>query len=244
MYQYQIAEKYGVSPNTIGDIVRKFDVKVDHNTSSHKNINENFFDNIDNQDKAYILGLLYADGCNSENRHLISIALQEEDGYILEKMRDVMDSDVNIRFIDWKKKRPNCKNQYTFRIENKHLSKRLAEIGMVQRKSLVLEFPDLKDELIPHFLRGYFDGDGHIAKRKGDYNTSFISTYNFCKKAQEILEQHDINGVIRNYHTNGITMTFQISNKRNSKKFLDYIYKDANMFLIRKHDVYINKFYS
>lgn len=33
-------------------------------------INDNIFDNINNQDKAYVLGLLYADGCNYQTMDL------------------------------------------------------------------------------------------------------------------------------------------------------------------------------
>lgn len=48
-------------------------------------LNENYFDIIDTPNKAYILGFLYADGSNTESKCTISMSLQEEDGYILEK---------------------------------------------------------------------------------------------------------------------------------------------------------------
>lgn len=38
------------------------------------------------------------------------------------------------------------------------------------------------------------------------------------------------------------TRTLAITNKKNSKKFLDYLYKDAKMYLLRKFDAYIHRF--
>ena len=49
-------------------------------------LNEHYFDNIDCEDKAYFLGLLFADGCNHrDNKYKITISLQEEDKEILSK---------------------------------------------------------------------------------------------------------------------------------------------------------------
>ena len=45
----------------------------------------------------------------------------------------------------------------------------LINLGCIPNKSLTLTFPDfINDELLPHFIRGYFDGDGCIwnGKRK------------------------------------------------------------------------------
>ena len=48
-------------------------------------LNENYFDIIDTQEKAYIVGLLFSDGCISEINNAISISLKEEDKDILFK---------------------------------------------------------------------------------------------------------------------------------------------------------------
>ena len=52
-------------------------------------VNDEIFDNIDNQDKAYVLGLLYADGCNYENGR-VKIDLVEEDIDVLEKLNNLI----------------------------------------------------------------------------------------------------------------------------------------------------------
>ena len=43
--------------------------------------------------------------------------------------------------------------------------------GCIQNKSLVLQFPTISNSLIPHFIRGYFDGDGSVfILNKKNYN--------------------------------------------------------------------------
>ena len=43
--------------------------------------------------------------------------------------------------------------------------------GCVKQKSHILKPPkNISNELLPHFLRGFFDGDGSIIKTKSKYN--------------------------------------------------------------------------
>jgi uncharacterized protein (DUF433 family) len=68
-------EKHAIMPHKQGSLLRKC-----------KGLNEHYFDLIDTEEKAYFLGLLYADGCNHRGRKKkIDIALQERDKCLLEK---------------------------------------------------------------------------------------------------------------------------------------------------------------
>ena len=80
-----IANSYDVTHKTITKILDKYGVKRRNNCHRKYTLNENYFDIIDTPNKAYILGFLYADGSNTESKCTISMSLQEEDGYILEK---------------------------------------------------------------------------------------------------------------------------------------------------------------
>jgi intein/homing endonuclease len=49
------------------------------------------------------------------------------------------------------------------RLSGQNLHHSLVKHGCAEKKSLVLQFPtNISSELISHFIRGYFDGDGCI----------------------------------------------------------------------------------
>ena len=124
----------------------------------------------------------------------IRIALQEKDRDILEKIRIDIGSNKPLCLKSSENKRNNgewydYKDQYALDVCNKHWCERLSELGCVPNKSLVLKFPDyLSDEMLPHFIRGYFDGDGCIVNAKsGNHNINLTSTKDFCISVQNIV---------------------------------------------------------
>lgn len=237
-----IAKQFNIGKKRASDILKKHDVKIllSKDRPSKYYINEQYFDNIDTQDKAYILGFLYADGCNCVNN--ISICLQERDKDILDKINSAIGSNRPLRFIDYSNRDGNCQNQYNLTVTNKYMSNRLIELGMVQNKSLILEFPKWIDvSLYPHFIRGYFDGDGYVSKNYYNAKLSIVSTNSFCESIQTILREYvGINSSIYLCHKNELTTTrtLQISGRNQIQKFLDYIYNDANLYLQRKYNIY------
>ena len=122
-------------------------------------VNEDYFNKIDSEDKAYFLGLLYADGYNytaGKNKHF-SLSLVDTDVLILFKKA------INSKHSIYKIKLQNERytQQYRLQINSKKLCERLTQLGCIQNKGKVLTFPsndNLPQELIPHFIRGYFDG--------------------------------------------------------------------------------------
>lgn len=254
----KLGKKYNVSHKCILKILHKYNIEVNRKYSNRKyKINEIYFDNIDTPNKAYILGFLYADGnVNIKNhKNTLSISLQEEDGYILELMREEMNSEKPLEYIDYSNKNNfgyHYKNQYRLLVFNKHICESLITIGMVQNKSLVLEFPNIPKELYSHFIRGYFDGDGSFCPhylKNGKFQPliSFTSTDSFCRSIKNILVNTlNISGgnIYEASCHNGITKVLSLSGVIQTKTILDWLYKDANMFLKRKYNKYINSFYS
>lgn len=237
-----IASKFGVGDRRVSNILKEHNIQIlpSYERQRKYSLNEKYFDCIDTQDKAYILGFLYADGCNC-NGHII-VKLQERDRDILEKMNVALDSDRPLSFVDYSHRGGNCQNQYGLDITNKYMSNQLSSLGMVQNKSLVLEFPKwLHTDLYSHFIRGYFDGDGYVSKNYYNAKLSIVSTKVFCEKIQDILHKNiGINSSIYLCHNNELTTTrtLQISGRNQIRKFLDYIYNDANLYLQRKYDIY------
>ena len=185
----------------------------------------------------------------------IAMSLEEKDKNILEQIRNEIGSERPLEFLDYSNKHDfgyTYKNQYRLLLFSSHMCKTLESIGMVPNKSLIAEFPMLIDELNRHFIRGLFDGDGSVCRTQYKNRQSYqhtltiTSTLMICEKLVDIIEKAlDINCHIYDASNhNGITKVFNISGKNQIKKFMDWIYDDADLKLQRKYDRYIQYFYS
>ena len=198
--------------------------------------NEKFFDVIDTEEKAYWLGFLYADGCIANDTHYMSLVLSISDKEHLIEFNKHIKSTYPIKI--------EREKYVKLKISNKHIGNSLINKGCIPKKSLILEFPNLSQVpkfLIRHFIRGYFDGDGYVSKNYYNAKLSIVSTKAFCESVQTILhEDVGINASIYTCHKNELTTTrtLQISGRNQIRKFLDYIYNDANLYLQRKYDIY------
>jgi len=230
--------KNGIKLRSLSETFRKY--VVDHN----------YFDVIDTQNKAYILGLLYADGNVSKNKHVIQICLQEEDKHILEQIKNELNSNYPLYFSERSKKNSNWKNTYTLIINDEHMYQSLIDKGVVPQKTFKIKFPDFLDEkLIKHFIRGYFDGDGCfcVSKRKDRRNYyhaifSIVGVNDFCQRIKEIVETElNVHCTITCCHQkyNSPIRCLSINGRKNCEKILKWIYDDAEMFLIRKKNKYL-----
>lgn len=133
-------------------------------------VNEHFFDSW-NADMAYILGLWFADGymriqCGG---HYISFASIDKEH--LENIKNIMGITNKTGIVN-RNHNGNSHTCYYFSIGNKHIYKRILELGGSPNKSLKILLPDnLPDKYFFDFLRGYFDGDGHVMLGYKDYLT-------------------------------------------------------------------------
>ena len=240
----EIGKIYGFSNSHISRLFHEYSLTLrdQHQTSRKYTLNENFFDSIDTEEKAYFLGLLWADGTNIINRNCIQIGLQETDKYVLETMLSVMDANSPLKCT--KSTYSGGKDMYSVSLFSEHMSQRLNDIGMVQNKSLILQFPTcVKLDLMPHFIRGVFDGDGYIS-RGGDYTCEIMGTEDFCIELQKVLFEAGIESKIYNTTLRKETSTrrLYIGRKENVCKFLCYIYNNCTVYLKRKHDIALSKY--
>lgn len=242
-YSEEMQDKFN---ETFSDSINKNYLIVDNSNVYQKYIFDiNYFNAIDTQDKAYILGLIYADGNISQNMRTLSISLQEQDAYILNQIRDLLGIEKELRLITLHDKNQNWSNQYCLSISNKHFAESLIAHGVMPNKSLKIKFPtNLPMDLYRHFLRGYIDGDGSITKTPREKRIRFVSTEDFCMAAKLFIEvQLKINASIKNCKNNEISKEVMIAGGNQVKKFLDWIYEDAHLFLQRKYDRYLYLFY-
>lgn len=248
--QKQIAEIYSVGVGTIGKIIRSFGEPRRCNRTSGKrkyNLNEHYFDNIDTPNKAYIIGMLWADGSNNLKNHTVEISLQECDKSILIDIANELESDRPLQFYDYNSRNPNHSNQYRLSVNSKYMSNVLNNLGMVQNKSLHLEFPTwIHEDLYSHFIRGYMDGDGWISKNPKAPRIEIIGTETFCEGLSEyIYAQFGIKCAVRKRYINSNSPARQLDfgGRLQVKRFLDSVYRDADLYLERKFNIYKSIFY-
>lgn len=230
----EIAIKYGVSPDTISKLLDENNIPKRSSYRTTYSLNENYFDVIDTQEKAYILGFLAADGCVHKNT--ITLSLQENDKHILDEINTLLGSNRHLYYI----KRDVGKNQYRLAITNQHMAQQLKNKGIIENKSLKFEFPEcITDELLPHFLRGLLDGDGSIGKTR--YYISYTGTrmllFKIVDKLNKIMNLHFYSREEHCY--NGITYSIELYRQQDCIDFLNYIYKDATIYLKRKYETYL-----
>ena len=245
----QLSKYFPISQVAINKLLRRngYDAKSASELKRKYPIQEDFFDKIDTQEKAYILGLLYADGWNQTDRNVVGIGLKESDKEILDKITSLIQPTKPLGYYKknkLKKGFENSQNEYRLVIANKHISERLVELGCGKAKTHNLTFPteeQVPSCLIRHFVRGYFDGDGSVS---GDKQKQFclVGTIDFLLPLQQILieelgfsetkleQRHkDRDNNIRSLRYCGVNQCI---------KFRDWLYEDSTIYLKRKFDIF------
>jgi hypothetical protein len=249
----EIAEQYGVQHTMILRYLEKNGIDRRSAEEAHRiyPIHEDFFDVIDTQEKAYFLGFLYADGNNSKEANYVRVDLARKDRDILVKLANLIYLENPERHIKEQDREKEYKGKEViyhtsyFNINSKHICGKLEELGCPQRKGLILTFPQwLTDhELQRHFIRGYYDGDGGVyltdVKTRGA-TTKMISTLAFCRSINTIImTQTGIQfGEPYNDVEDKDVYTVHLAGNRQIAHFLDWLYKDATIYLDRKYDLY------
>jgi predicted DNA-binding protein YlxM (UPF0122 family)/transcriptional regulator with XRE-family HTH domain len=152
------------------------------------NVNEDFFSSWSSA-MAYVLGVIYTDGNLNPGRireswraksasTIPSITVAQKEPELLEKILHLMDCDAKLYFHK-EKVYGNTKAGalYHFRISNEKLYDDIVNLGLTPNKSLIMQFPNVPNEYVRHFIRGCWDGDGsvYIEKESRRIGASFVS---------------------------------------------------------------------
>jgi hypothetical protein len=235
----EIGKKYGIEKTRISDILKRAGEHIRTNSETkrvHK-FNYAYFDIIDCQEKAYFLGFLFADGYVRTDGYGVGINLAETDVSILERFRELIESEKPLRKIAINI--PNRQDQYMLSLNSKEFTTKMATLGIVKAKTHKIVFPTyLREDLVRHFIRGYFDGDGCITVNVGKRTAgaSLAGTDVFCCEVDRILRA-EMRVAASIFHPNkernkNIRILYWA--RRQSCLIADYLYKDATIFLERK----------
>lgn len=217
--------------------------KLGLNRTEQYKVDSTYFNKMDTSDKWYIFGLLCADGHNDLKRGRISIALQEEDRNILDKISICFGYNSELLFQKGRLDRRTgntAKNTYKFHFSNRALSDKLLEMGVDNQKTFSLKFNNnCPEEFLKDYFRGYFDGDGciWIYPKTGEASLSIIGTEDICNNFMNLVCRFCKVRKQKIYKRGG-AYVFQIGGNKQLRRIRDWIYSDANLYLMRK----FNKF--
>ena len=194
------------------------------------------FEIIDTEEKAYWLGFLYADGSVGSSEAKIELGLAEKDVKHIEKFRNFIGINNKISYREKTK-------SYRYSFRSQSCKEDLIKQGCIPKKSLILKFPTVDQvplKLIKHFIRGYFDGDGWFTNTDNCFQVGLIGTEDFIKGFLDNIKNINKDNKIFNVHREDGAKRYIFSAYQDVLNFLNWIYKDANIYLDRKYEHYID----
>ena len=202
---------------------------------------ETYFSNINTPDKAYWLGFIYADGFITKREQgspVFGITLAEQEP--LDKINKAMKSNKKIGVYKKTNSYSDKSIEYKLAFTSQQLVSDLEKWGCVENKTFKLKFPEfLSEDLVPHFVRGYFDGDGSIylhtqkannkeytmlgAQFSGihDFLNEMIKHFNFLNEDEKCLYQDT--------RKQTDCWRIQLNSNLRALKLYHYMYKDCPM---------------
>jgi len=258
--QNKVVEYYLSRPMSIGTVAEEFNLckpKIVEILESHKiqlytknqifnpNFNERYFQTIDSEVKAYLLGFIFTDGNVFIKEHgdskitQVSLTVKEEDRYILEILKKELNTNRNIT--------SDGRGALSLSVRSNVMGEDLAKYNIVPNKSLIIRFPNNTESIgkyLNHFLRGVFDGDGSIQFRTTGKRVKF--SIGLSAGNPEVLEQVrnilslklDVFPVKVYVYSNKHTCMITWQSFNDMLKICEYLYKDATIYLKRKREIY------
>ena len=242
-----ISNKYGINRKSIDRRLKELNIPA----KKIINCNENIFDIIDTEEKAYWLGFIYADGYVCTNTYTVGFSLNIDDKDTVLAFTNFMGFKGGCNISESHKfgSKEKCGYMCSTVITNKHLWESLVSKGVVPHKSLILEFPKEEwfsdKQLIYHFLRGYCDGDGTLGVyRHSKTNPSmeeslmFVGTKQFLEGVQKYLGK----GYLMqkpNCNEKTYRLGYSTQKANNAAKLM---YENATIYLPRKKKIYDEQF--
>lgn len=200
------------------------------------NYNKDAFSDLTDEHTVYFLGLLYADG-NITDKNAVQIELIDLE--LIKKFKCYMQTDKPI----YHRTRNNTITEsHAFTFSNQIIGRRLNDLGIVPRKSLILSFPDIPEKSVSHFIRGYFDGDGCISIIEGKTTKRLrfclIGTLDMLSKIQEILICKLGINKTKLIQKNLNVYELHIKKQYDVKLIRNFLYQNSSVFLSRKKEIF------
>ena len=247
-----IAKDYNVTLGAIKKVLLDNNIKI-RTSSEAKNpyFKKDAFHNIDNEASAYYLGLLITDGCilepdpnNNHPNYKMQIELQSQDDYILESLKEWLQLTSTNLYKGKRQKGDTISETSTLGWYSTEMANDLAQYGVIPRKTDKVYLPILKEELMPHLIRGMIDGDGCITIN----STTDKLAISFCGNEKCVTQVRDFfcNTLqikkVKVIQTGPNLWQISYASQTDCYTICNYIYKNANYYLKRKKDKFLQIF--
>ena len=209
-------------------------------------VKDEYFDKIDTQKKAYILGFLIADGCiiydTKKSGHIsksVAFSNTTDDIEAIQCIRNEICPERQLYSYKTSSNRRK-KEQFHFKWVSNYMVDTLEnKYNIKRRKTYDKEFklPEnvIPDNLFRHFFRGFFDGDGHV-----DYGSVqlIFTSKPFMEQIMSWFKNFDytiklVDGKTTNYYVVNIWL-----DSKKKEFFRHFLYDDAEVYLSRKKRIF------
>lgn len=220
--------------NNISTRTQKEQNKYSPQNQRKYQINDNYFKE-ENENMAYLIGFLAADGSVIERTNILKIAVAEVDKDFLELIMKELESNYPIRKYISKQ----GFTSYSSSPRSITILEDLKKYNIIKNKTYNFTFPiNLNKKYWGDFIRGYFDGDGTVCTA----GKSAIR-FSICSHEKDVLEK-----IIDYFYENGIskvniqkkenTYYFQYSNTATRQIYSILYANNPKLYLPRKKEKY------
>ena len=202
------------------------------------------FGNITSESQAYWLGFIAADGyVITEPNYRFGVTLAIKDLSHIKSLKRFLKARHPIKYPISHKNKGN--NRYcSLVISSKDLTNNLIGLGIVPRKTFLLKFPAfISADLIRHYIRGYFDGDGWVSTHtRTGLQFGIMGRKTVLRAMQSILMNKC--GVRRialhkdKRHPNSDTFSLVYGGSPQAERIYHYLYDNSKICLPRKKKIF------
>lgn len=211
------------------------EVLAEGTNSHHSNhLQQDFWESIDSELKAYFFGLLAADGhlANTRKGRFFMIELQQPDGLVLNHLREAIGETRPLAALT----RPGKKPTYRLNIYSRQMVNDLLAKGFTYDTTTHALYRDCPKEYRRHMLRGLMDGDGHIDAVHRNYVMQTSSNPIRNRVVAWINEAFELNCSARRRTLPSGKPFYSITFKHQAHDVLGWMYQNARYYIPRKKE--------
>lgn len=237
----EVSKQTGYPRTCITRYATRFNIYKKKYTRKNVNtVNEDYFKEIDTEEKAYWLGFFMADAnmyIYEDGRRQFSIKIKDSDHEHLEKFKKAVNFSGQIIKRCSIRKDTKCYSS-EIKIYNKNFCDCLIKHGIIPHKTGKEQIPNtIPEDLKKHFIRGFLDGDGWVSgniKKGKSANVGICSTnkvicdnlFEYFKTYLNIQMQINLYKNVYKVHTGKKEFVYNL---------LKFLYLNSNIYLDRKY---------